>query len=97
VAEVKIRTLCGEMSTYVPPQPARGRFRAFCDQHLPHAEECMATYIESPEFDAHLVTTIRRAFPPHEHEQFVAHYWGLLGAWVNDQRAAAATEISESG
>ena len=30
----------------------------------------------------------RRAFPPAEHEQFVAHYRGLLGAWVRDQAAA---------
>jgi hypothetical protein len=49
----------------------------------------MATYIDSAEFDAHLVATIRRAFPPHEHDQFVAHYRGLLAAWVTDQRAAA--------
>jgi hypothetical protein len=48
----------------------------------------MAEYVDSDEFDAHLVTTIQRAFPPHEHEQFVAHYRGLLAAWVNDQRAA---------
>jgi hypothetical protein len=54
------------------------------------SEECMAEYIAGPQFDAHLVETIRRAFPPHEHEQFVAHYRGLLGAWVADQRAAAA-------
>jgi hypothetical protein len=67
-----------------------GRFREFCDRHLAHAEECMAEYIASPQFDAHLVETIRRAFPPHEHEQFVAHYRGLLGAWVDDQGAAAA-------
>ena len=66
------------------------RFREFCEAHLAHSEECMAEYIASPQFDAHLVETIRRAFPPHEHEQFVAHYRGLLGAWVADQRAAAA-------
>ena len=66
------------------------RFREFCDRHLAHAEECMAEYIASPQFDAHLVETIRRAFPPHEHEQFVAHYRGLLAAWVDDQGAAAA-------
>jgi len=23
-------------------------------------------------------------FPPHEHEQFVAHYRGLLDAWARD-------------
>jgi hypothetical protein len=66
------------------------RFGEFCDQHLSHAEDCMATYIDSPQFDAHLVATIKGAFPPHEHEQFIAHYRGLLGAWVNDQRAAAS-------
>jgi hypothetical protein len=33
------------------------------------------------------VETIQRAFPPHEHEQFIAHYRGLLGAWVDDQRS----------
>jgi len=46
----------------------------------------MREYIGSAEFDAHLVATIQRAFPPHEHEQFVAHYRGLLGAWAADQR-----------
>jgi hypothetical protein len=45
------------------------RFREFCAQHLANADECMATYIDSPQFDVHLVETIRRAFPPHEHER----------------------------
>ena len=66
------------------------RFREFCARHLAHADECMAEYISSDQFDAHLVETIRRAFPAHEHEQFVAHYRGLLGAWVNDQAAGSA-------
>ena len=57
-----------------------------CDQHLAHAEACMAEYIASDQFDAHLVATIQGAFPPREHEQFIAHYRGLLGAWVDDRR-----------
>jgi hypothetical protein len=65
------------------------RFAEFCDQHLAHAEDCMAEYVAGPEFDGLLVTTIQRAFPPHEHEQFITHYRGLLGAWADDQRAAA--------
>jgi hypothetical protein len=60
------------------------RFREFCDIHLGNADDCMAEYVESGEFDDLLVATIRQAFPPHEHEQFIAHYRGLLGAWVND-------------
>jgi hypothetical protein len=65
------------------------RFAEFCDTHLAHAEDAMREYIRSAEFDAHLVATIRRAFPPHEHEQFVAHYRGLLDAWANDQPTAS--------
>jgi hypothetical protein len=60
-------------------------YEEFCDRHLAHVDEAMAEYIASPEFDALLVETVTRAFPPREHEQFVAHYRGLLGAWVSDQ------------
>ena len=31
-----------------------------------------------------LVETVRSTFPAHEHDKFVAHYRGLLGAWVSD-------------
>jgi len=60
-------------------------YEEFCDRHLPHVDEAVATYIASPEFDALLVATITGAFPPREHERFVAHYRGLLAAWVADQ------------
>src|SRR4029450_10748843 len=48
------------------------RFREFCDTHLANADDCMAEYIESEQFDAHLVETIPRASPPDEHEHFTA-------------------------
>jgi hypothetical protein len=57
----------------------------------------MIDYIESAEFDGLLVETIRSAFPPHEHDDFIPHYRGLLAAWARDQRAAhvpAADEVS---
>jgi hypothetical protein len=60
-------------------------YEEFCDRHLAHVDEAMAEYIDSPAFDRLLVETVTRAFPPREHEQFVAHYRGLLGAWVSDQ------------
>ena len=62
------------------------RFAEFCDRHLASAEECMAAYVDSQAFDDLLVATVQRAFPPHEHEQMVAHYRGLLAAWAADQR-----------
>jgi hypothetical protein len=61
-------------------------YQGFCDRHLGHVDEAMADYVDSPEFDALLVETVTRAFPPREHEQFVAHYRGLLAAWAADQR-----------
>jgi hypothetical protein len=62
------------------------RYEEFCARHLGHVDEAMAGYVASPAFDGLLVDTVRRAFPAHEHERFVAHYRGLLGAWVSDQR-----------
>jgi hypothetical protein len=63
------------------------RFRDFCDSRLPHLDEVVLDYVESEEFDRLLVATVVGTFPPHEHEQFVAHFRGLLGLWANDERA----------
>jgi len=63
------------------------RYQEFCATHLPSVDEVMVDYISSDEFDDHLVDTIKIAVPEHEHEQFIARYRGLLGAWANDQRA----------
>lgn len=62
-------------------------YAEFCDRHLVHVDEAMAEYVDSDDFDALLVDTVQRAFPPAEHERFVAHYRGLLAAWLHDQRA----------
>ena len=65
-------------------------YRTFCGEQLPHLDELVVEYVESPEFDSLLVQTVVATFPPHEHEHFIAHFRGLLGAWAADQRAAAA-------
>jgi hypothetical protein len=66
------------------------RYREFCERHLAHVDEISVAWVESPDFDRIIVDTVRNTFPPHEHEQFIAHFRGLLGAWAHDQRAAAA-------
>jgi hypothetical protein len=60
-------------------------YEAFCAEALGHLHELVVGYVESENFDRLLVDTVRETFPPHEHEQFVAHYRGLLAAWVRDQ------------
>jgi hypothetical protein len=66
------------------------RYQEFCDRHLAHIDELSVAWVESPDFDRIIVDTVRNTFPPHEHEEFIAHFRGLLGAWAHDQRVAAA-------
>ena len=63
------------------------RYAEFCEQHLGHLDEAMVDYVRSPAFDDLLVRTVKSTFPEHEHEHFIAHYRGLLGAWADDQKA----------
>jgi hypothetical protein len=65
------------------------RYGEFVATKLRHLDEILVDWVESPGFDELLVDTVTGTFPAHEHEQFVAHYRGLLGSWAMDQRAAA--------
>jgi hypothetical protein len=71
-----------------------GEYRRLADEHFqvdayaefcagPHRQldEAAGGWVRSPDFDRVLVDTVRATFPAHEHEQFVAHYRGLLAAW----------------
>jgi hypothetical protein len=60
------------------------RYAEFCAGPLAHADEVMLELVASAWFDELLVATVHTTFPAHEHERFVAHYRGLLGAWVRD-------------
>ena len=59
-------------------------YQEFCAQHLAHLDELAHEWFTSQEFDDVLVHTVTTTFPAHEHEHFVAHYRGLLGAWAHD-------------
>jgi hypothetical protein len=70
------------------------RYREFCDRNLGHVDEVMVELVRSEEFDRMIVETVTSAFPPHEHEGFIAHYRGLLGAWADDQERAGRAPAS---
>jgi hypothetical protein len=60
------------------------RYREFCDRHLSHVDEVVAAWVAGPEFDRLLSDTVQATYPPHEREQFLAHFRGLLGLWLDD-------------
>jgi hypothetical protein len=64
------------------------RYADFCASRLSHVDEMVYDWVRSDEFDALLLETVRASFPPHEHDRFIAHFRGLLGAWVRDRETA---------
>jgi hypothetical protein len=60
-------------------------YAEFCAGPLRHLDEAAAEWFGSADFDRVLVDTVRTTFPAHEHEQFVAHYRGLLAASLRDR------------
>ncbi len=60
------------------------RYLDFCASRLPHVDEMVWDWVGSDDFDALLVDTVRSTYPAHEHDQFIAHFRGLLQAWVSD-------------
>jgi hypothetical protein len=63
------------------------RYQEFCSTHLANIDEVILGFVGSQDFDNLLVDTVRSTFPPNEHERFVGHYRGLLGAWATNRRA----------
>ena len=62
-------------------------YRDFCDKHLPDIDRRVLDWVSGPAFDQLLVDTVRSTYPAHEQEQFVEHFRGLVGLWVNDETA----------
>jgi hypothetical protein len=61
------------------------RYRDWCTTHLGHLDEVVAQWVAGADFDRLLVETVQATYPPQEHEQFLAHFRGLIGLWVTDQ------------
>jgi hypothetical protein len=61
------------------------RYAEFCATRLGHVDELVYDWVRSADFDDLLVGTVKATYPPDEHEQFVAHFRGLIGAWLADR------------
>jgi hypothetical protein len=60
------------------------RYRDWCTSHLTHLDEQVHDWVTSADFDRLLLDTVRATYPPHEHEQFLGHFRGLLDLWARD-------------
>ena len=60
------------------------RYRAWGAEHLPHLDEQVHDWVTSEDFDRLLRDTVRATYPAHEHDEFLAHFRGLIGLWVDD-------------
>jgi hypothetical protein len=61
------------------------RYRDFCATRLPHIDELVLEWVDSPDFDHLLVETVQSTYPEEEQERFIGHLRGLVGQWVREQ------------
>lgn len=67
-------------------QLERDAYWEWCAENLSHLDEAVLEWVDGPDFERLLLDTVRATYPRHEHDQFMAHFQGLIGAWVADQR-----------
>jgi len=58
------------------------RFQEFRATQLGELDAVMWELAQAQEFDDMLVHNVRLTFPAHEQDQFIAHFRGLIGAWI---------------
>jgi hypothetical protein len=62
------------------------RYEEFCATSLPHVDEMVHDWVDSDEFKSMLTSTVRQTYPPEEWDRFEAHFGGLLGLWLDEER-----------
>ena len=67
------------------------RYRTWCGENLPHLGERVLEWVGSEDFDRLLRDTVATTYPPHEQEEFLEHFRGLIGLWLADNAALRAT------
>jgi hypothetical protein len=62
----------------------KDRYQEFCATSLASVDEIVRDWVDSPDFDALLVDTVKNTYPAHEQDHFLEHFRGLIGLWVRD-------------
>ncbi|MCA8920530.1 MAG: hypothetical protein KDD82_01905 [Planctomycetes bacterium] len=61
-------------------------FEEFRETNLAGLDRAMYDFMQSEKLEKILETTIADIFPAHEHRAFKAHFGGLLGHWIQNQK-----------
>jgi hypothetical protein len=69
----------------------RDEYEVFCSVSLPRLDDMVLEWVASPAFDELLIQTVVATYPAHEVEEFLDHFRGLVGLWVEDQQALRST------
>jgi hypothetical protein len=60
------------------------RYWEWCAKHLGNLEEQVHEWVGSDDFDRILRETVAATYPPHEYDQFLAHFRGLIRLWLEE-------------
>jgi hypothetical protein len=70
------------------------RYRDWRDSRLRNLDAVALEWFCGPAMDRLVVDTVRSTFPAHEHDQFIAHYRGLLALWCRDETARLSAGVT---
>jgi hypothetical protein len=63
------------------------KYWAWCVKYLPHLDAAVLEWVQSDAFQNLLRATVVTTYPAHERDRFMAHFGGLLGLWVKDEKS----------
>ena len=61
------------------------KYHEWCAAHLGDFDARIRDWFAGPDFDRLLRATVTTTYPDHEHDQFFAHFRGLINLWLADQ------------
>ena len=70
------------------------RYWEWSEKHLAHLPEAVLDWVTGDDFDRLLRETVAATYPPHEQEEFLAHFRGLVGLWASEQTARSESPVN---